>query len=87
MCLFVSKRVITNKCFCIQYEASLRLALDVLVARASAYCPEQRFVVGGSSLLWQYGSKFGERACMEYDRLCASVCSYYYLPPNRYIIL
>ena len=58
------------------YEAPLRSALQQLLSKALAYCPEHRFVFGGSSDVWQYSKHFSEEACSEYDRLCAMVRGY-----------
>jgi hypothetical protein len=58
------------------YEAPLRRALQQLLSRALAYCPEHRFVFGGSSDVWQYSKHFSQEACSEYDRLCAMVRGY-----------
>ena len=52
------------------YEAPLRRALQQLFSKALAYCPEHRFVFGGSSDVWQYSKHFSDEACGEYDRLC-----------------
>ena len=62
---------------CMQaYEAPLRRALQQLLCKALAYCPEHRFVFGGSSDVWQYSKYFPQAACKEYDRMCAMVCGY-----------
>ena len=58
------------------YEAPLRRALRQLLSKALAYCPEHRFVFGGSSDTWQYSKHFSQEACREYDRLCAMVRGY-----------
>ena len=58
------------------YEAPLRRALQQLFSKAFAYCPEHRFVFGGSSDVWQYSKHFSQQACIEYDRLCGMVCGY-----------
>ena len=58
------------------YEAPLRRALQQLLSKALAYCPEHRFVFGGSSDVWQYSKYFPQEACIEYDRMCAMVCGY-----------
>ena len=58
------------------YEAPLRRALQQLLSKAMAYCPEHRFVFGGSSDVWQYSKHFSQEACSEYDRLCAMVRGY-----------
>ena len=58
------------------YEAPLRRALQQLLSKAMAYCPEHRFVFGGSSDVWQYSKHFPQEACSEYDRLCAMVRGY-----------
>ena len=58
------------------YEAPLRRALRQLLSKALAYCPEHRFVFGGSSDMWQYSKHFSQEACREYDRLCAMVRGY-----------
>ena len=58
------------------YEAPLRRSLQQLLSKALAYCPEHRFVFGGSSDVWQYSKYFPQEACIEYDRMCAMVCGY-----------
>ena len=62
---------------CMQaYEAPLRRALQQLLCKAMAYCPEHRFVFGGSSDVWQYSKHFSQEAGRDYDRLCAMVRGY-----------
>ena len=58
------------------YETPLRRALQQFLSKALAYCPEHRFVFGGSSDVWQYSKYFPQEACKEYDRMCAMVCAY-----------
>ena len=58
------------------YEAPLRGALQQLLRIAMEYCPEHRFVFGGSSEVWQYSYYFSKSHCDEYDRMCAMVRAY-----------
>ena len=58
------------------YEAPLRAALKQFLIKAMVYCPEHRFVFGGSSDVWQYRNHFPEESCVEYDRICSMVTRY-----------
>ena len=50
--------------------------LQQLLSKALAYCPEHRFVFGGSSDVWQYSKYLPQEACKEYNRMCAMVCGH-----------
>ena len=58
------------------YEPGLLGAVGSFLSEAFAYCPQHRFLYGGSSEVWQYAKHFDSGACREYDRLCGIVCGY-----------
>ena len=58
------------------YEPGLLGAVGSFLTQAFAYCPQHRFLYGGSSEVWQYAKHFDSGACREYDRLCGIVCGY-----------
>ena len=58
------------------YEVPLLSALQHFLCMAVSYCPEHRFVFGGSSDVWRYAQHFSKEACGEYDRLCAMFRAY-----------
>ena len=58
------------------YEPGLLGAVGSFLTQAFAYCPQHRFLYGGSSEVWQFSEHFGSGACREYDRLCGIVCGH-----------
>ena len=58
------------------YEPGLLGAVGSFLTQAFAYCPQHRFLYGGSSEVWQYAKHFDSGACREYDRLCGIVCGH-----------
>ena len=58
------------------YEPGLLAAVGSFITQAFAYCPQNRFLYGASSEVWQYAKHFDSAACREYDRLCGTVCGH-----------